>query len=133
MIDGYTVFDWYATLAAGGGASSNTIDLSQIRDLGASRVNLFVTLSKALAGGTLQVEVQTSPDNTTWTTLQTSGTIPVGASGFVFQDNLPLGVLRYLRLFYVGTGITAGQVSAGLNINGPDTQGQRYYPRNYQA
>lgn len=133
IVDGLLTFDLGTTLAASGGASANTIDLLQVRDIGVSDVDVWVYLGAALAGGTITVQVQTSTDNTTWTTLLTSGTVAIGSTGPVFRDRLPTGVKRYLRLNYVGTGITGGTVNSGLGIDGPVTTGQPYYPRNFQS
>lgn len=122
-------------------ASSNVIDLGVSRDLGQSHLELawqFITLPTAAGAATVTVAVQTSPDNSTWTTLLTSDVMPITAFtatapwGY-FRPQLPLGVQRYVRLNYtIGTGpLTAGTVTASLVL--ARAAAERAYPRNYSS
>lgn len=67
----------------------------------------------------IDVQLQSSTDNSTWTTVATTGAIPLAKlkAGYEFGFNgLPLEAKgRYLRLNYVvvGTG-TAGNITAGI-------------------
>lgn len=110
-------------------ASTNIIDLganeSEIQTLfekGLVKVNAQVTT--AFADGTsLQVGLQTdSAENFgTVTTLQSTAAIATASlvQGYKFRlDSLPLGIKRYLRLYYtvVGT-MSAGKIHAGLVLD----------------
>lgn len=121
-------------------ASTDVIDLGPIagnrRDIGVGYPLEFWALVKttATAGGaaTLNIQLQTSADNSSWTTLYDSGSIPLAqltAGSRVASVKVPSGVLRYLRVNYsVGTGpLTAGAFTAGINLdvdaNTPYTDG----------
>ncbi|MDA8231574.1 MAG: hypothetical protein M0006_09570 [Magnetospirillum sp.] len=142
IIDGFLQFDPAGTAITAGGPSTNTIDLGSGRDLGigddALQVVVHILETFAAAGAaTLDVQVQSSVDNVTWTTLVESGAIPVAdlvAGKSVLRTALPLdqpavtaGIGRYLRLNYVvATGpMTAGQVQAAVVI---DRQANVAYP-----
>jgi len=112
--------------------SSNTIDLGAtgtpfaatnplVRDIGRGEpLDLSVSVSQVFAGLTsLQVSVQTSPDNVTWTSVDTGAPIAAASlvAGYMFRvpnivQNAPA---RYLRLYYsvVGTA-TQGAISAAI-------------------
>lgn len=113
--------------------SDNTIDLlatgspyggSPInKDVGRSvHVPVSITINEAFNNVTsLQVQVQTSPDNTTWTTIESGIVIPLSVLVAGHQvkviDSLPEGTnARYVRLFYdiTGTAPTTGKVTAGV-------------------
>lgn len=111
-------------------ASNDVIDLGPIdgtrRDIGVGYPLEFwatVNTSAAAAGAaTVNIQLQTSPDNSTWTTLSTSGDLALSAltSGKrVMSQKVPQGVQRYLRVNYVvGTGpLTAGAFTAGINLD----------------
>lgn len=115
-------------------ASTNTIDLiatgtpfgstSAInKDVGRSaNVPLAILVTEAFNNLTsLQVQVQTSPDNSTWTTIESGMVVPLASltSGYAFKviDELPEGTnVRYVRLFYdiTGTAPTTGKITAGV-------------------
>jgi len=114
-------------------ASTNTIDLIAtgspfggspiVKDVGRSvRVPLAILVTEAFNNITsLQVQVQTSPDNATWTTIESGTQIPLSvlASGHQVKviDELPEGTnVRYVRLFYdiTGTAPTTGKITAGV-------------------
>lgn len=114
-------------LAAGSYNSTNVIDLSTNRDVGAGEeLSLFAQVVTGFTGGTsLQMALVTSaaPSLSTPTTLFQTAAIPLASlqvSGFqIYRGYVPINPsglpLRYLGLIYtlVGT-FTAGTVSAGL-------------------
>lgn len=118
----------------GDAASTNTIDLLASgtpfgsttpinKDVGRSvHVPLAILITEAFNNVTsLQVQVQTSADNTTWETIESGRQIPLSAlvSGHSVKviDSLPDGTsARYMRLFYdvTGTNPTTGKITAGV-------------------
>jgi len=119
-------------------ASTDVIDLGPIdgtrRDIGVGYpLEFFATVNTtatAAGAATVNIQLQTSPDNSTWTTLSSSGDLALSAlaSGKrVVSQKVPQGVLRYLRVNYVvGTGpLTAGAFTAGINL---DVDGNNHYP-----
>lgn len=111
-------------------ASTDVIDLGPIdgtrRDIGVGYpLELFVnvnTTAAAAGAATVNIALQTSPDNSSWTTLATSGDLALSAltaGKRVFSQKMPQGVQRYLRMNYtVGTGpLTAGAFTAGINLD----------------
>ncbi|ECO8538853.1 hypothetical protein FXR31_24590 [Salmonella enterica] len=120
-------------------ASTDVIDLGHIdgtrRDIGVgyplefwANVNTTATADGA---ATLNVQLQTSPDNSTWTTLYDSGTLALAAltdGKRLFSAKVPAGVQRYLRVNYVvGTGpLTAGAFTSGINLDVDNNS--PYYP-----
>jgi hypothetical protein len=111
--------------------STNVVDLGVDRDIGVGEPVYFaVQVGTGFAGLTsLNVALQTSDDNSTWTDLATSGAIPVAsltAGAQPVRMVVPSSTKRYLRVNYTvaGTG-TAGTVTASLLL-GPD--GYRAYP-----
>jgi hypothetical protein len=138
-----------AVTAIGSTPSTNIIDLGVARDIGDAVTdrNLFLLCSVVTAftsGGsaTLQVQVQSAPDNGsgqpgTWATIEQSDAIAVASlvQGYKF---LPGGMVspatpgRFLRLNYVvGTAVmTAGGITAALV---PAIDQQPAYARAYAA
>ncbi|SAZ49178.1 Uncharacterised protein [Enterobacter kobei] len=128
-----------AQAVTAGGASTDVIDLCPIdgtrRDIGVgyplefwANVN---TTATAAGTATLNVQLQTSPDNSTWTTLYDSGTLALAAltaGKRLFSAKVPAGVQRYLRVNYVvGTGpLTAGAFTSGINLDVDNNTS--YYP-----
>lgn len=119
-------------------ASTDVIDLGPLkgtrRDIGVGEpLELFVnvnTTAAAAGAATVNITLQTSPDNSTWTTLASSGELALSALAAgkrVVSQKVPQGVLRYLRLNYtVTTGpLTAGAFTAGINL---DVDGNTHYP-----
>lgn len=121
-------------------ASTDTLDLGPLkgerRDIGVGYPLAFWTLvnTTASAGGlaTVKVQLQTSKDNSTWSTLYNSGDIDLDeltAGKRIVSTKVPSGVQRYLRVNYdVETGpLTAGAFTAGINLdvdaNTPYTDG----------
>lgn len=118
----------------GDAASANVIDLGTpgtpygssvplTRDIGiGSDVPLHVSVNETFNNLTsLQVLVQTSPDNATWTTIM-GGKVVAAAdlvTGYKFDVpyELPRGTnARYVRLYYdvTGTAPTTGKITAGV-------------------
>jgi hypothetical protein len=113
-------------------ASTNVIDLGTtgtpfgatvplVRDIGLGRpIELAVSVGQSFAGLTsLQVQVQTSPDNTTWTTVDSGAVIPAASlvAGYLFSvpKRIEKANARYLQLYYtvVGTA-TQGTINAEI-------------------
>jgi hypothetical protein len=135
--------------AIGATPSTNIIDLGIARDIGDAVTdrNLFllcevVTAFASGGGATLQVQLQSAPDNGsglpgTWATIEQSDAIPVASlvQGYKF---LPGGMVspatpgRFLRLNYViGTAaMTAGAITGALV---PAIDQQPAYARGYVA
>lgn len=130
ILDYLTMFDVASAITAAR-ASTNTIDLGCQRDLGVGEEPpaITVTAVSAFAGpanATLQVQVQSSVDNVSWSTLVETAALPVASltTGQVLlrgllptdQPAATSGVGRYLRLDYVVVNgpFTAGEVTAGL-------------------
>lgn len=119
-------------------ASTDTIDLGPIdgtrRDIGVGEpLEYWVTTNTtatAAGAATVNIQLQTSPDNSTWTTLTSSGDLALAslvAGRRIVSQKVPQGVQRYLRVNYVvGTGpLTAGAFTAGINL---DVDGNSHYP-----
>ena len=119
-------------------ASTDTLDLAPLkgnrRDIGIGYPLEFWALvnTTATAAGAATLQLQTSPDNTTWTTIYDSGALALSALTVgkrIVSAKVPAGVLRYLRVNYsVGTGpLTAGAFTSGINLdvdaNTPYTDG----------
>lgn len=111
-------------------ASTDVIDLSPLkgtrRDIGVGEPLEFwttVNTSATAAGAaTLNVQLQTSADNSTWVTLYDSGTLALAsltAGKRILSTKVPAGVLKYLRVNYVvATGpLTAGAFTSGINLD----------------
>ncbi|GAL57163.1 hypothetical protein EV102420_06_00370 [Pseudescherichia vulneris NBRC 102420] len=118
-------------------ASTDVIDLGPIdgtvRDIGVGEpLEWFVsadTTATAAGAATVNVNLQTSADNSTWVTLASSGDLALSAltaGKRIVSQKVPQGVLRYLRLNYtVGTGpLTAGAFTSGINL---DVDGNNKY------
>lgn len=120
-------------------ASTDVLDLGPLthgntrRDIGAGEpIHLVVSaLTTATAAGaaTVNFQLQTSDDNSTWVTLYDSGAVALAGLAAGKQPvavAVPRGVRRYLRVNYVvGTGpLTAGSFFAGLV---KDVQDTAYY------
>jgi hypothetical protein len=130
-----------AVTSTGSTASTNVIDLGANRDIGGAVTDRLMLLCDVVApftsGGsaTLQVQFQTSSDNSVWSTLAQSDAIPVASlvQGYKFlPGEVPGGTARYVRLNYVvGTAaMTAGKITAALV---PSLDVQPVYPRGYVA
>ncbi|EAM9791082.1 hypothetical protein DYU29_19455 [Salmonella enterica] len=120
-------------------ASTDVIDLGPIdgtrRDIGAGYPLEFWatvdTTATAAGAATLNVQLQTSPDNSTWTTIYDSGALALAAltaGKRLFSAKVPAGIQRYLRVNYtVGTGpLTAGAFTSGINLDVDNNS--PYYP-----
>ncbi|EAS2156610.1 hypothetical protein BBD74_12295 [Salmonella enterica] len=120
-------------------ASTDVVDLGPIdgtsRDIGVGYPLEFWatvdTTATAAGAATLNVQLQTSPDNSTWTTIYDSGALALAAltaGKRLFSAKVPAGVQRYLRVNYtVGTGpLTAGAFTSGINLDVDNNS--PYYP-----
>jgi len=142
LIDKQNQFsDAQAVTSTGSTASTNIVDLGVARDIGGAVTEQLMLLCQVVtaftSGGsaTLQVQVQTSPDNSSWSTLAESAAIAVAAlvQGYRFFENgVPGPTSRYLRLNYVvGTAaMTAGKLDAALV---PSLDIAPVYSRGYAA
>jgi hypothetical protein len=130
-----------AVTSTGATASTNVVDLGVARDIGGAVTDQLMLLCEVVtpftSGGsaTLQVQFQTSADNSAWSTLAQSDAVPVAslAQGYKFlPGELPGGTQRYVRLNYVvGTAaMTGGAITAALV---PSLDVQPVYPRGYAA
>ncbi|EPE7209198.1 TPA: hypothetical protein NOS95_002645 [Pseudomonas aeruginosa] len=110
-------------------ASTDVVDLGPLthgntrRDIGAGEplyLVVAVLVAAAAAGAaTVNFQLQTSDDNSTWVTLFDSGAVALAdmtAGARPVAVAVPRGVRRYLRVNYsVGTGpLTAGTFWSGL-------------------
>ncbi|MDX6911753.1 hypothetical protein SJZ84_13050 [Hafnia paralvei] len=111
-------------------ASTDVIDLGPIdgtrRDIGVGYPLEFWTTvnttATAAGAATVNVQLQTSPDNSTWTTIASSGDLALSAlvaGKRIVSQKVPSGVHKYLRVNYtVGTGpLTAGAFTSGINLD----------------
>lgn len=114
-------------------ASTNVIDLGAtgtpygwstalVRDVGnGEEIELAVSVTQTFNNLTnLVVSVQTSPDNSTWTSIETGATVALASlvAGYQFKVPccFPEGTnVRYVRLYYdiTGTAPTTGKITAG--------------------
>lgn len=137
ILDKLLMFSEAQAITAGG-ASTDVIDLGPIdgnrRDIGVGYPlefwALVNTTATAAGAATVNVQLQTSPDNSTWTTIYDSGALALSAlvaGRRVASVKVPAGVLRYLRVNYsVGTGpLTAGAFTSGINL---DVDNNTHYP-----
>ncbi|MBS0539372.1 MAG: hypothetical protein JSR47_11480 [Proteobacteria bacterium] len=127
-------------------ASTNIVDLGVARDIGGAVTDQLMLLCEVVTAftsggsGTLQVQVQTAPDNGSgapgaWSTLVQSDAVALAAlvPGYKFlPGELPGGTQRFVRLNYVvGTAaMTAGALKSALV---PSLDVQPVYPRGYAA
>lgn len=118
--------------------STDVIDLGPIdgtrRDIGVGYPLEFWTTvnttATAAGAATVNVQLQTSPDNSTWTTIASSGDLALSAlvaGKRIVSQKVPSGVQKYLRVNYtVGTGpLTAGAFTSGINL---DVDNNNPYP-----
>lgn len=97
--------------------SSTVLDLGVAGDAVGQELTIHAFVTTTFAGATsLQIDVQTSDDNSTFETLVQSRAIPVAnltKGAEVFCVRFPKGVKRYVKLAYTiaGTG-TAGNLTA---------------------
>ncbi len=126
--DALLIFDPAGTAITTTATSTNVLDLLNKRDLGIGsspdEPNLMVTVGTTFAGGTsINVQFQTSPDNSTWTTAAESGVIALAnlvAGARLLNIPIPspapgAALPRYYRLNYVVVGtMTAGTVTSEL-------------------
>lgn len=98
--------------------STNTLDLGAAGDAIGQELTIHVVVDTAFATLTsLTVSLETSANNSTWTTVLSGPAVPrasltKGAS--IFCVRVPQGLSRYVRLKYTvgGSNATAGKVTA---------------------
>lgn len=101
-------------------ANSKEIDFKEGGDAVGQELTIRTVINKTFAGLTsLQIKVQTSPDNETWEDVIMTPAIPVAkltAGREVMCIRTPKGLDRYARLAYVvsGTG-TAGELTSYMS------------------
>lgn len=111
-------------------ASTDVIDLGPIdgnrRDIGVGYPLEFWVLvneaATAIGEATVNIQLQTSENNSSWSTIYDSGALAkatLTAGKRVVSAKVPAGVQRYLRVNYsVATGpLTAGKFTAGINLD----------------
>jgi len=112
--------------------SDNVVDFGSDGAGPGEPLELLVQVSEDFASLTsLQVEVQTSADNSSYSTIASSEDAGVGdlEAGYQFRIRaLPHGLDRYVRLRYVVTGsnATAGKVDAGIVVDKQQGYGHSY-------
>ena len=124
ILDKLLMFSSGANLATG---NSSVVDLKDNGDDLSRKLNLFAKVEGgAVADGvSMQAALQTSADNSTWTTLVTYPAVTlanINAAGWIVPPTpLPSGLKRYARLSYTAalnkdedpfTG--AGKIHAGI-------------------
>lgn len=129
LIDRQNRFSDAQAIVTGTTASSDVIDLGVARDIGGAvtdRLHLLCEVTTAFTSGgsaTLQVKVQGSNDNSSFTDLYMSPAVAVASltQGYKFLQGPLLSMLsgtlyRYIRLAYVvaTADMTAGKITAGL-------------------
>jgi len=136
-IDALLLFDPTGTNITVTAPSTNVLDLGGPRDMGVGdnipKIEIVIQQSFAAVGAaTLNVHIQSSVDNITWSTLAESSPIAVAnltVGRQILGIDLPTdqpaqtaGIGRYLRLNYVVASgpFTAGQVLAALVLNRPN-------------
>ena len=140
IMDGLLLFDTAVNITAATGtqASTNVIDLGVARDIGVGddpAMKILVQVLTAYTGATsMSVALQGSTDNTTYTTMVTSGVVTVSAGALwnlagvrLLEMDVPRpapgqAIPRYLRLLYTTNGVwtTAGTLTATLVIDRQD-------------
>jgi hypothetical protein len=106
--------------AVKGTVNSKVLDFKEGGDAVGQELTIRTVINKTFAGLTsLQIKVQTSPDNETWEDVIMTPAIPVAkvtAGGEVMCIRTPKGLDRYARLAYVvaGTG-TAGELTSFMS------------------
>ncbi len=124
ILDGLLLLDTASAITATA-ASANVIDLLNARDIGAGEpIALMCLVGTAFTttnSATLNIQYQSSTDNSTYTTIIETGALAAAvltANSKQFQTYIPRDPIthRYIRLNYVvGTGVfSAGTVTSGL-------------------
>lgn len=111
-------------------ASTDVIDLGPIdgnrRDIGVGYpLEFWVLINEAATASgeaTVNIQLQTSENNSSWSTIYDSGALAkatMTAGKRVVSAKVPAGVQRYLRVNYsVATGqLTAGKFTAGISLD----------------
>lgn len=110
-------------------ASANIIDIGAHRAIIDDRLHFFVKVDDFAGGTSIKAEVQTSSNNSSWTTVADTGAVAVAnipANGIILDQAIPQDRRgsRYWRANYTlaGTFTTAPVVTAGfVDRGGPIT------------
>lgn len=141
LVDKENVYSWEQVLTATA-ASTNVIDHGQVNpNLGAGSEGLlwlivqWIVLQVSAGATTLDVDWQTSADNSTYVSMQKISAIPKASliAGYnVVKWQPPVTTLRYTRVNYtVNTAdFSAGKVSAFLTST---PEAYRSYPSGYST
>lgn len=111
-------------------ASTDTIDTGAANSAIGDVTSLAMVFSFSVAGtgaGTVECQVQDSPDGTNWTTRGTSGALVGSAikAGSQAVAKLPSELARYVRANYTVVGTATATVSAAIVV---DYNRTRAYP-----
>jgi len=127
-----------AVTALGDTASTNVYDTGAAADVGAGEEQyVFVRTVAAFttaAGGTLQIVLQDSADNSSWADVNVLSPVTavaaLTANTTQVRARFPIGLRRYLRIAYrVATGVmTGGTVDAYF---GSEVQANTSYPSGF--
>lgn len=110
--------------------STNVYDTGAAADVGIGDDELFLyaKVNAAVTGGTsIQVVLQDSADNSSWTDRQAGAVIPVAsavANAALCKMRIPIGCRRYLRVAYRNVGANAAGTGSAWIVN--DVQAQQY-------
>lgn len=110
------------------GSGKNAFDVPMNRQFEGVPVRLIIAARVkapfgSVGAATLQVSIQTSPDDATWTTKLSGPVIPVAdlvAGKYALREPMPLGDMnKYMRLLYtVGTAdFNAGTIDAQIAMD----------------
>jgi len=141
LLDKFNQFSAAYAPTAVGTTYSDVLDLGVARDVGGAVTEKLmmliqvVTAFTSAGSATMQVQIQTSADNSTYSILSQSDAVAVASliQGYRFLENsVPDITSRYLRIAYIiGTAaMTAGAITAAFV---PDLQRAPSYASGYTS
>jgi hypothetical protein len=153
VFSGTSVVSGTSFTSAAATDSANIIDVSQIagsakglgRDIGIGddpelKIAIEVMTAFAGVGASMQIELQTAPDNGSgspgaWSVINMTPVIPVASlvPGQINTLEIVPGVQKFLKLTYVVTGanMTAGAIAAGIVLGRGNLGPNLGYPSGY--